>query len=54
VIWVNPHAGKEGYVPATAGMTAALPYIDALVAGHNVAAFEALAQRLSQEGNSGA
>jgi hypothetical protein len=54
VIWVNPHAGKEGYVPATAGMTAALPYIDALVAGHNVAAFDALAQRLSQEGNSGA
>jgi uncharacterized protein with von Willebrand factor type A (vWA) domain len=51
VIWVNPHAGKEGYVPATAGMTAALPYIDALVAGHNLAAFESLAQRLSQEAN---
>jgi uncharacterized protein with von Willebrand factor type A (vWA) domain len=54
VIWVNPHAGKEGYVPATAGMTAALPYVDALVAGHNLAAFESLAQRLSQEGNLGA
>jgi uncharacterized protein with von Willebrand factor type A (vWA) domain len=54
VIWVNPHAGKEGYAPATAGMTAALPFVDALVAGHNLAAFEALAQRLSQEGNSGA
>jgi uncharacterized protein with von Willebrand factor type A (vWA) domain len=51
VIWVNPHAGKDGYVPATAGMTAALPYIDALVAGHNLAAFESLAQRLSQEEN---
>jgi uncharacterized protein len=51
VIWVNPHAGKAGYVPATAGMTAALPYVDALLAGHNLAAFEALAQRLSQEGN---
>jgi uncharacterized protein with von Willebrand factor type A (vWA) domain len=49
VIWVNPHAGKEGYVPATAGMAAALPYVDALVAGHNLAAFESLAQRLSQE-----
>jgi uncharacterized protein with von Willebrand factor type A (vWA) domain len=49
VIWVNPHAGKEGYAPVTAGMTAALPYIDALVAGHNLAAFEALAKRLSQE-----
>src|SRR5882757_7926964 len=54
VIWVNPHAGKEGYIPATAGMTAALPYVDALVAGHNLAAFEALTQRLSQEGNAGA
>jgi uncharacterized protein with von Willebrand factor type A (vWA) domain len=49
VIWVNPHAGKEGFAPATAGMTAALPYVDALVAGHNLEAFEALARRLSQE-----
>ncbi|MGQ0847007.1 MAG: vWA domain-containing protein [Sporichthyaceae bacterium] len=48
VIWVNPHAGKDGFAPATAGMSAALPHVDALVAGHNVAAFEALAQRLSQ------
>lgn len=49
VIWVNPHAGKDGFAPATAGMTAALPYVDALVAGHNLSAFEALARRLSQE-----
>ncbi|MGQ0464003.1 MAG: vWA domain-containing protein [Sporichthyaceae bacterium] len=49
VVWVNPHAGKDGFAPATAGMQAALPHVDALVAGHNVAAFEALARRLSRE-----
>ncbi|WP_157244658.1 vWA domain-containing protein [Nonomuraea typhae] len=46
VIWVNPHKGYEGYEPLTGGMRAALPYIDDLVAGHSLAAFEALSERL--------
>ncbi|MCG5212392.1 VWA domain-containing protein [Streptosporangium sp. KLBMP 9127] len=46
VIWVNPHKGHEGYEPLTAGMRAALPYIDDFVAGHSLAAFEELAERL--------
>ncbi|HEU5008032.1 MAG TPA: VWA domain-containing protein [Jatrophihabitantaceae bacterium] len=39
VVWVNPHKGKDGFAPVTAGMLAALPHLDALVAGHS---FEAL------------
>jgi uncharacterized protein with von Willebrand factor type A (vWA) domain len=38
VIWVNPHKGKDGFTPETAGMLAALPHVDALVAGHSAAA----------------
>jgi uncharacterized protein len=42
VVWVNPHKGREGYQPLTGGMQAALPSIDAFVAGHSMAAFEEL------------
>ncbi|WP_250563503.1 vWA domain-containing protein [Sphaerisporangium fuscum] len=47
VIWVNPHKGQEGYQPLTGGMRAALPHVGAFVAGHSLAAFEELAERLS-------
>ena len=40
VIWSNPHAGKTGYEPIQGGIAAALPHVDALVAGHSFAAFE--------------
>lgn len=39
IIWVNPHKGKNGFAPETAGMVAVLPHIDELVAGHS---FDAL------------
>jgi uncharacterized protein with von Willebrand factor type A (vWA) domain len=42
VVWVNPHKGKDGFSPETAGMVAALPYVDALVAGHSAAALAEL------------
>ncbi len=47
VVWVNPHKDKPGYAPATAGMAAALPHVDAFVAGHSLAALERLAGILS-------
>ncbi len=50
VVWVNPHKGKDGYQPITAGMSAALPYVDALVAGHTLEAFEELTRTLSKDG----
>jgi uncharacterized protein with von Willebrand factor type A (vWA) domain len=42
VIWVNPHKGKDGFEPETAGMRAALPHVDTLVAGHSAAALAEL------------
>jgi uncharacterized protein len=51
VVWVNPHRGKPGFAPLTAGMAAALPYVDDFVSGHSLAAFEELAAVLSGEGS---
>lgn len=42
VVWVTPHKGREGWRPATAGLTAALPHVHATVAGHSVAALQEL------------
>lgn len=42
IIWVNPLKGSPGYQPLARGMAAALPYIDALLAGHSVATLEHL------------
>ncbi|MFI7613089.1 VWA domain-containing protein [Nonomuraea terrae] len=47
VIWVNPHKGYADYQPLTGGMRAALPYLDDLVAGHSLAAYEQLSERLA-------
>lgn len=43
LVWVNPHRGKAGFAPATAGMAAALPYCDDLLAGHTLDALHTLA-----------
>ena len=42
IVWVNPHAGKDGYAPVQGGIVAALPYLDELLAGHSLAALEQL------------
>jgi uncharacterized protein with von Willebrand factor type A (vWA) domain len=42
VVWVNPHVGKDGYLPVQQGIVAALPFVDDLVAGHSLATFEDL------------
>jgi uncharacterized protein with von Willebrand factor type A (vWA) domain len=48
VVWVNPHKGKAGFAPATAGMTAALPFLDHLIAGHSYAALSDLAEVIAR------
>lgn len=53
VVWVNPHRGKPGFAPLTAGMAAALPHVDAFVAGHSLAAYEELAVVLSSDRRTG-
>lgn len=47
VFWVNPHAGKEGYVPVQSGIVAALPHIDRLLAGHSLATLERLLREMA-------
>jgi hypothetical protein len=42
VIWVNPHAGKEGYAPVQGGIVAVLPHLDHLLAGHSLVTLERL------------
>jgi uncharacterized protein with von Willebrand factor type A (vWA) domain len=42
LIWVNPHAGKDGYAPVQGGIVAVLPYLDQLLAGHSLATLEEL------------
>jgi uncharacterized protein with von Willebrand factor type A (vWA) domain len=46
LIWANPLAGDPRYEPLTAGMVAALPYIDVLCAGDTLAALEQVAALL--------
>jgi uncharacterized protein len=47
VVWVNPLGGDPAFRPETRGMTAALPHVDALVAGHSLASLEALSRVIS-------
>lgn len=47
MIWVNPHKGYTDYQPLTGGMRAALPHLDDLVAGHSLAAYQELSERLA-------
>ncbi|GAA4246018.1 vWA domain-containing protein [Dactylosporangium darangshiense] len=42
VVWVSPHAGRPGFAPSAGGLAAALPHVDALVAGHTIAALSAV------------
>ena len=42
VVWVNPLKAAPGYAPLARGMAAALPFVDAFVEGHSLAALEHL------------
>jgi uncharacterized protein len=46
VVWVNPLKAHPDYEPLTAGMAAALPYVDRLLSGHDVASLETLGRVL--------
>jgi len=40
IVWVNPLKASPGYAPLAGGMAAALPFVDAFVEGHSLAALE--------------
>jgi uncharacterized protein with von Willebrand factor type A (vWA) domain len=46
IVWVNPRAAAPGFAPLAGGMAAALPYCDALVSGHSLAALDAVADAI--------
>ncbi len=46
IVWLNPHAGRAGFVPAARGMRAALPFVTVFAPAANDADFAALADRL--------
>ncbi len=48
VVWVNPHRGKDGYLPVQGGIAAVLPHVDDFVAGHTVAAYVRLMEVVSR------
>lgn len=43
VVWVNPRKAAPGFAPLVGGMVAALPYCDAFVSGHSLAALDEVA-----------
>jgi uncharacterized protein len=49
IVWVNPRKAAPGYEPLVAGMRAALPYCDAFVSGHSLAALEQVVTAVAEE-----
>jgi uncharacterized protein with von Willebrand factor type A (vWA) domain len=47
VIWVNPLKATADFAPLARGMAAALPFVDAFVSGHSLAALEELATTIA-------
>jgi uncharacterized protein len=43
IVWVNPLKGDSRYEPVQRGMQAALPFVDRLVSGHDLASLDELA-----------
>ncbi|MFC7550882.1 VWA domain-containing protein [Plantactinospora sp. GCM10030261] len=50
LVWVTPHRDRPGFAPTAGGLAAVVPHLDALVAGHSVAALTELVRVLG-EGN---
>ena len=48
IVWVNPLKGDPRYEPLARGMSAALPFVDVLLTGHDLSSLEALASVLPQ------
>jgi uncharacterized protein with von Willebrand factor type A (vWA) domain len=48
LIWVSPHAARQGFSPTAGGLAAVAPHLDALVGGHSVAALEQLISEVTR------
>jgi uncharacterized protein with von Willebrand factor type A (vWA) domain len=54
IVWVNPRRAAPGYAPLVGGIAAALPYVDAFVSGHSLAALEEVARAVADRPPAGA
>ncbi len=52
LVWVNPLKASPGYVPIAQGMAAALPFVDAFVEGHSIAALERVVEAIADPARS--
>lgn len=50
IVWVNPRKAAAGFAPRVGGMAAALPYCDAFVSGHSLAALDEVAAAVGSTG----
>lgn len=50
LVWLNPLLGHVGYVPRSAGMTTALPYVDDFLPVHNLNSLRGLVSHLGALG----
>jgi len=48
IVWVNPQKKHPAFEPLAAGMAAALPFVDELVAGHNLRTLGAVADAIGR------
>jgi uncharacterized protein with von Willebrand factor type A (vWA) domain len=48
LVWLDPLASRAGFEPATAGLQAALPFVDAFLPCASVASLEELAEKLGR------
>ncbi len=51
IIWVNPRVASPGFQPRAGGMAAALPHVDALLAGHSLAALGDVVAAIGADGD---
>ena len=49
IVWVNPRVAATGFAPRAGGMTAALPWCDALVSGHSLEALEEVVDVIGEQ-----
>lgn len=48
IVWVNPQKKHVAFEPLAGGMAAALPYVDAFIAGHNLRSLDAIAAAIEK------
>jgi uncharacterized protein len=49
IVWVNPRKAAPEYAPLVGGMAAALPFCDAFVSGHSLAALEQVVAAVAEQ-----